>query len=387
MENPGLEELQAFAPQWVLYWGGKLGPAQLKIWEPYLRRSGYRYLVLVDGEGAIPPEVLDRGAELPNVAYAHSGWPAERLEQVRSLQGVLYVGHRPHNRAAIAALPGKAHVFIGHGNSGKRSSGSRAALRFTAVLVASYSDLDRYPRPVRERLRTRVCAVGAPIVEGLSAPRATGAVPERPKVLYLSTWEGHSAQADYCSLSVVLASLQAAPPVRCEELVLRPHPGTGKVRSEVRSVRDAVAAYGARAPELDKAAAMQRADVAVCDISGATSEFLFTRKPVVLAWGPHLKALGLTRKRVQALYPFAYLWDVERQSLDDAVHTALHDEALARRRERAADDVFRGHRTLDEAARTFDLALSVMPLRRTRVPLRVLFEARVRLAGLLRRRG
>ena len=38
-----------------------------------------------------------------------------------------------------------------------------------------------------------------------------------------------------------------------------------------------------------------------------------------------------------------------------------------------------------DGAATFDLALSVMPLRRTRLPLRALFEARVRVAGVLGR--
>ncbi len=383
MENPDPGELREFAPQWVLYWGNRMSRSQYAIWEPFLRRSRFRYLVLVDGPGAVPREVQEQAADLPNVAFAHSGWPKERLNDVASVLGVLYVGHRPQNAGAIAALPGLAHVFIGHGNSGKRSSGARLALQYDSVLVASYGDLVRWAPPVRRRLRLRVCAVGAPVVEGLDGPAPTGPAPQRPRVLYLPTWEGKSLAADYSSLGPVLSSLRAAPPVGCEELTMRPHPGTGNVRREVRALRDGVAAF-TTGPPLDKAAAMLRADVAVCDISGVASEFLFTRKPIVLPWGPHLRDRGLTRKRVQALYPFAHLWDVSGPSLDEAVHAAQHDAALAHRRERAADEVFRGHRSLDEAVRTFDVALSVMPLRRTRVPLRVLFEARLRLAGLRR---
>ena len=210
-------------------------------------------------------------------------------------------------------------------------------------------------------------------------------MPERPKVLYLPTWEGRAEGGDYSSLEVVRDSLRDAPPQTCAEVVARPHPGTGNVQPRMKAVRDDVLALTTPPPVPDKAGAMLRADVGVCDISGATSEFLFTRKPVVLPWGPHLRRRGLTRKRVAALYPYAYLWDVRRQTLDEAVHAVLHDADLTRRREQAAADTFRGHRTLEEAVRTFDTALGVMPLRRTRVPLRVLFEARVRLAALRRR--
>ena len=34
--------------------------SQYDIWEPYLRRSRYRFLVLVDGPGAVPQEVQER---------------------------------------------------------------------------------------------------------------------------------------------------------------------------------------------------------------------------------------------------------------------------------------------------------------------------------------
>lgn len=385
MENPGPAELEAFGPQWVLYWGGGLARSQYAIWEPYLRRSRHRFLVLVDGRGTVPPDLVAAAADLPHVAFASGGWDKAQLRGVRSLRGVLYVGHRPQNPGAIAALPQVAHVFIGHGNSGKRSSGSRLNLQYDTALLASYADLVRYPPPVRRQLRLRACAIGAPIVEGLSAPRTTAAVPERPRVLYLPTWEGRRAGADYSSLAVVLDSLREHPPQELGELVARPHPGTGNVRPEVRAVRDELLALTTPAPVADKAGAMLRADVAVCDISGAASEFLFTRKPVVLPWGPHLRRRDLTRQRVAELYPYAYLWDVRRQTLDEAVHAVLSDADLARRREEIADDTFRGHRSLDEAVRTFDTALQVLPLHRTRVPLRVLFEARLRLDRLRHR--
>lgn len=389
LENPELVELAEFRPQWCLYWGGAFAKTQFTIWEPYLRRSRYRFLVFVDGAGAIPTSVIDAAAGMNNVAFAHSGWSIQHLRRVPSLHGILYVGNRRQNFTAVQALPKVAHVFIGHGHSAKRGSAARVNTLYDAVFLASYDDLARFPRPVRQRIRPLACAIGAPIAEGLEARTAVSATvsPCHPRVLYMPTWEGYGRD-NYTSLKVVLASLHSAPPTRIAEFSFRPHPGTGTEQEELRAVRkeytDVVTTTPG--PVLTKAAAMNRTDVGLCDISGVTSEFLFTRKPVVLAWGSHLRDAGLSAANVRKLYPYAYVWDVEHQSLDEAVHAVLADDQLAERRHSIADAVFRGHRTLEEAVRTFDVALSVMPWRRLPIWPRALFEAKLSAAktGLLR---
>ena len=382
MENPGLDELERFRPQWVLYWGDRFARSQFAIWEPYLRRSRYRFLVLVDGPGAVPQAVLDATGDMGNLVFAHSGWPIARLEQVDSVQGVLYVGNRARNFHGVTALPGVAHVFLGHGHSGKAGSARRVVTLYDAVFVASYSDVARWARPDRQRLRSLACAIGAPIVGGLQARSAAPAALEgrAPRVLYLPTWEGHTPETrNYCSLDVVLEALRAAPPTA--ELAIRPHPATGHIEKGLLGVLEQYEQF--RSPSApatkgrNKADAMNHADVAVSDNSGATSEFLFTRKPVVMPWGPHLRRAGISMAELRRIYPYAYVWDVRSQPLDQAVRAALADRRLARERERYAQEVFRGHRSLDEAAQTLDIALSVLPLRGWPVPLRLLFEAKL----------
>ena len=378
MENPGLKELRAFKPQFVLYWGRSFAHSQYAIWEPYLKRSRFRFLVLVDGKGAIPPHVVARGEKLGNVAFAHSGWSFRQLKQVPSMVGILYVGHRPQNFSAVRALGSLAHVWLGHGHSGKRAYANRVATLYDSVYLGSYKDLRQYDLPVRRRIRTSVCAIGAPIVEGLLAPEQTGPPPARPKVVYLPTWEGYQAGGgNYTSLELVLESLQASPPTSVEEIVLRSHPATGSQLPHMKDVRDAYAAYTSSPPPATKAEAMNRADVGICDFSGATSEFLFTRKPIVLPWGRHLAKIDWSLEATRELYPYAYVWDVAHESFDDAVQHALHDEELGKVRRQWADDFFRGHRSLDEAAKTFDAALSVLHRHASPVPLRALFEAKL----------
>lgn len=390
MENPGREELERFRPQWVLYWGSRFARTQYAIWKPYLRHSSYRFLVLVDGTGPIPQSTIDASADLKNVAFAHSGWPLERLQQLDSLQGVLYVGNRRTNFRAVNALPKVAHVFLGHGHSGKAGSAARVATLYDSLFVASYSDVNRWAQPIRRRIRPLACAVGAPIVGGLQA--RTGGPPtlngRGPRVLYLPTWEGHSlVSRNYTSLDVVLAALKATP--LTGEFAIRPHPATGHIVERLLGVLEEYEQFvspSARSTKgRNKAIAMNRADVVVSDISGATSEFLFTRKPVVMPWGPHLKKAGISTADLQKMYPYAYIWDVGAESIDHAVRAALADRRLARERERYARKVFRGHRSIQEAAQTLDTALSVLPLRRSPVPLPLLFEAKLLLRRTTRR--
>ncbi len=156
--------------------------------------------VRVDGNGAIPSKIVEAAAEWDNVAFAHSGWPLSRLLQVDSLEGVLYVGNRTRNFRAVKLLPEAAHVFIGHGHSAKAGSSARVATLYDAVLVAGYTDVDRWTQAVQRRLRPRALAIGAPVVPGLRA--TAGRLPRTrpPRVLYLPTWEGHTRRTRiYCS--------------------------------------------------------------------------------------------------------------------------------------------------------------------------------------------
>ena len=56
---------------------------------------------------------------------------------------------------------------------------------------------------------------------------------------------------------------------------------------------------------------------------------------------------------------------------------------MRRARATAARRMFKGHESLDEASRTFDTALSVVRLRAAPVPLRWIFEAKLRAGPLI----
>ncbi len=119
--------------------------------------------------------------------------------------------------------------------------------------------------------------------------------------------------------------------------------------------------------------------VLIGDLSGATSEYLFSRKPVIIPYTDALRRLKVQPEQVRAQYPWAYIWDTGSQDLTSVLTEAVGRDPLRRRREAAADDMFRGHRSTDEATRTFDLALGAVWNFRNPIIRRARYElARVR---------
>ena len=375
--------LLAHDPQWVVFWAGHVRSGQFAIWAPYLRRTRYRTLIACNGRRPIPDDVMAEVQTMPRSAVALAEPFAEIvawLERLPDLRGFLYVGSYHQNAELMDAFPDATHVWIGHGESAKKANRHRTATVYDSVFVADYAAVRRYRRRPRGWISAGACAIGVPVVEGLRADPGTAPRPVRT-ILYAPTWEGGTERSDYGSLPVVAPALAAALPTlraRGVEVIVRPHPSSGHRLADRTGLVDELLAAGA-VTEPDKAASMTRADVLIGDVSGLTSEFLFTRKPVLLPVWPRLDALlgPGTRERE---YPFAYPWDPEQEPLLDRLSALERDDPLARVRDATAERIFRGHRTVDEAVDTFDLALACARERGGWLSVRRTFELRRRIA-------
>lgn len=350
--------LAAHDPQWVVFWAGHVRPGQFAIWEPYLRRTRYRTLVVRNGRMSIDDSVVRAVEAMPRCAIGESFTDVVTwLEDASDLRGFLYVGSYHQNAELIDAFPRAAHVWIGHGESAKKANRHRTATVYDSVFVADYEAVRRYPRGARAWIAAGACAIGVPVVEGVTADARTTPRPIR-SILYAPTWEGGSDASDYGSIPLVAPALLSALPrlrARGVEVMVRPHPSSGHRLPERTALAAELLGAGA-VREQDKAAAMTRADLLIGDVSGLTSEFLFTRKPVLLPVWPQLDAL-LDPTIREREYPFAYAWDVAREPLLERLAELEQSDPLARVRAAAAHRAFRGHRTVEEAVATFDLAL------------------------------
>lgn len=380
------EEIIAFNPHWCLFWARGVTWFHLAIWLPHLRRSRYRY-VLMAGESSPSPRVREMIAGIPNIRILEPYSDARRvLKQAKAFKGFLYMGTRPLNFAVVNAFAPKLHVWLGHGESDKVYNRFRTASLYDSLFVARYGVVKRYPRAIRSWVRRGACAIGTPILDG--ALKAPWPQPRQVRtILYAPTWEGHVKGADYSTLDVVGRLLIAAMPdlaARGIKVILRPHPVTGVRLPELKEIRDALLAAGAIPGSSDKSADFNEADIMISDISGVTAEFLFTEKPIVMPLTPVLVGMGKDDDRLRQEYPWAYRWHPDTESLLAMLDRLAREDPLKGARANGASTMFRGHRTVEEAARTFDLALSSVWWRKTPVPVWIPFELKRWRAKVLR---
>ena len=383
-------DLRRFRPEWCLFWAGSVAVTQFAIWRPYLERSERRYLVLAR-RGTVPTEVQQAIAAMPNVlAMEATDESIRELKRLPGFRGFLYVlGFKSVTFETVNTFRDQAHVWIGHGESRKRSSAPRTASIYDAVFLGGYARIGAFPRAIRPWLRRTACAIGAPVMDGLVADPWTAPRPVTT-ILYAPTWEGYSPHTDYASLARVAPALAAAMPElrsRGTRVLVAPHPRTGARLPDERAILDALIAAGAERVT-DKPAAFNAADIAITDVSGVNAEFLFTRKPILMAPPARIDGLGRAWAEILDEHPWAYPWDPSAEPIVDRLASLERSDPLARRRDREAQALYRGHRSLDEAARTFDVALWAVGWRKTPVPVRLAFELGRRLRplpGLTRR--
>jgi hypothetical protein len=384
-ESGGTDNLLEFDPNWCIFFGRKATSFHLEIWLPYIRRSRYRFVVMA-GEDGFSDAVRKRVAAVPNLAILEPFEAAKAwLRLCSGFRGFLYIGNKQENFKVVNSFPGKLHIWLGHGESDKVYNAFRTASLFDSMFVARYGVVDRYPAAIRRWVAAGACAIGTPIVEGaLKDPW------DRPRpirtLLYAPTWEGHGERADYSSLGEIGPALAAAIPSLAERgtrVVMRPHPMTGHRRPELRTIRDGIFAAGAIGGR-DKSVDFAEADAILSDISGVTAEFLFTEKPAVMVMTERMAGLGKDDTRIAAEYPWVYRWASEREPLADMLARLETDDPMRGARARAAAEMFAGNRSMEEAVQAFDLALSSVRFRRTRLPVRYAFLAKRWLTRLRR---
>lgn len=378
-ERSDAEIIAEFGPEWIVFWSGQVRTSQFDIWLPYLRRSRYRYAIVASG-GVVPDSVRELVAPLPNVEILASwGDSGPWLRKVPTLRGFLYIGNQPENYSVINSFRNQLHIWLGHGESGKAANAFRSASIFDSMFVADYRAVERYPRAIRRWVRAGACAIGVPVVEDVVADPWTRPRPVRT-VLYAPTWEGTGDAVDYSSLPEFAPLLRDALPALTAAgvtVILRPHPGTGKRRTEYRDLVAELEGAGA-VRSRDKTGAFASADLLISDVSGVVGEFLFTQKPTALVTSQRLLDLRRGDKLVDE-YPWVDPWPVEGLDIPARLEALGRADPLRGARARAAGRMFRGHRSMDAAVRTFDIALDTVRFRKTPIPPRYAFEVRRRL--------
>ena len=333
-----------------LVWTQDINYAQLLNWTLYIKHSKKRFAIFTRSLKGVPTSDPRLG-DVPVFASDVVGSLANVMAPVPSLTSLLYVNDRNENFGLMRRLPEKIHVFANHGDSEKHSNMSRLAAAYDFALVADSHAAQRFIQNGIQLPLDRFVPMGGTVYQGVEAARSFG--PAR-HVLYVPTWESYGPSTNFSSL-LDIGPLLAKWPKASGDLRFRPHPATGTQDPVYATARDALGTVTPVRKGKTKAEDFNWSDVAIADISGVLSEYLYTRKPIVVPVTESNKWLA-NYIAGTALREYVYFWDYERVSLDDILEVATRDplrEARIARRER----LYFNATSTKESLELFDRAL------------------------------
>jgi hypothetical protein len=265
-----------------------------------------------------------------------------------------------------------SHVFIGHGDSDKAGSASPFTRGYDQVWVSGPAAIDRYSEagvdiaphrfvtigrpPLSPRIRRADSEHRARSFAGAGEPdpaealqdalaEADGDGPAPTTILYAPTWEGYFDDSDYSSIEVLgmeLIGLLLEEFPECR-IVYKPHPMTGRRKSNLKAVSDEIRTALAGAPVFHPSTAehpdvslhewFDLTDLLIADVSSVISDFLAWDRPYV-ATNP----FGISLEELRQRFPStaaAYVVEPGSPSTGPVMGSALGPDPLQHRRSEA----------------------------------------------------
>ncbi len=332
--------LQAWAPTTALPYAGRSGgPWQLRMWEPYLLRSGERNVIvnlhekyveriLTEGEAPLRSPLLQLG----------SGGTADLGDvMVPSLKAFFYVQNAQTNSRFMARRE-VTHVWLNHGDSDKPANYNPRHADYDVLVVCGQAGIDRYANHGIHVDPDKFEVLGRPQAWQVESVRSPIETLEQPTVLYAPTWHGLEEAVNFSSLErgpeIVAALLE-----RGARVVFRPHPLSYRwrrrravamqIRRTLKAHRDAGGpghVFGNRADvQWSVADCVNASDALISDVSSVVSDWLQSEKPYCMT------AMRSGVEEFRAEYPIAqtaYVLRGDLENLDEVLDDLLLKDPL-----------------------------------------------------------
>jgi hypothetical protein len=332
--------LRAYAPTIGMGYAGRTGGSwQLRMWEPYLLRSGERCVIFnlhqkyVDRILSGRPPLRSPFIQLGSRGAAH----LSRV-LVPSLRTLYYVQNAEPN---VGFLRHRriTHVWLNHGDSDKPAAFHPRHADYDRLVVSGQAGIDRYARHGIVVPPEKFVLVGRPQASDIQPARGPIAEQAPQKVLYAPTWQGISPEVDFSSLSrgpdIVRALLS-----RGVTIVFRPHPlsyNKRRYRSIVRAIGGILAedkkgtgrehVWGEQAEKVWTVVdCANHVDALISDVSSVVSDFLQSEKPYAMT------AMRTSVEDFRGKYPVAsggYVLLGDLTNLDSVLDELLRTDPLA----------------------------------------------------------
>lgn len=353
------------APTTAMAYAGKSGgPWQLRMWEPYLLRSGEPNII-VNLHAKYVERILTEGdtpLRSPFVQLGSRGMKDLDDVLVPSLRAFFYVQNAQTN-AHFMACKGITHVWLNHGDSDKPANYNPRHADYDVLVVCGQAGIDRYANHGIHVDADKFEVLGRPQAWEIEPARGPISTLEQPTVLYAPTWHGLDPAVNFSSLEqgpkIVDALLE-----RGVRVVFRPHPLSYRwrirravamqIRRTLKAHRDAGGpghVFGRRADvEWSVADCTNACDALISDVSSVVSDWLQSEKPYSMT------AMRSSVEEFRDEYPIAqtaYVLRGDLENLDEVLDDLLVDDPLAEARsarKRYVLGEFRGEESADAFA-------------------------------------
>ncbi|WP_051325557.1 CDP-glycerol glycerophosphotransferase family protein [Glycomyces tenuis] len=329
------DAVERLQPRFVIHFAGsRASEYQLQMWLPYFEQVGDPYLIIVRDRYLL--DGIAERTDAPIVLVPAQSVLDHLLPD--SVRSCFYVNHAVKN-AQLIKLDKYIHVQLMHGDSDKAISRSPVSLMYDRVFVAGQAGVDRYHRHGVDIPNYKFKRIGRPQLHDLQVGPRPERDGDRKVVLYTPTWTGLTADVNYSSLPqgkrIVEALLR-----RDVDVVFRTHPYTRTnaayqaLADEIKELIAADAAGTGRAhlwgdkaeSEVTLSECINAADVAISDISGTASDWLYCGRPFAMTdpkdFGPdYLAEFPLAKA--------AYLFDAEADNVEEVLDELLETDPKA----------------------------------------------------------
>jgi hypothetical protein len=332
--------LRAYAPTIGMGYAGKTGGSwQLRMWEPYLLRSGER-CVIINLHERFLPRILSGEPPLrsPFVQLGARGTAHLSRVFVPSLRTMYYVQNAGGNTKFLKHRR-LTHVWLNHGDSDKPAAFHPRHADYDRLVVCGQAGIDRYAQHGIEVPLEKFVILGRPQASGIEPASGHMADQAQPSVFYAPTWQGVSPEVDFSSLTRgpdLVRSLLG----RGATVVFRPHPlsyNSRKYRSVIRAIHRILTADAKRSgrthvwgDQADKVWSIvdcaNHVDALISDVSSVVSDFLQSEKPYAMV------SMRSPVEEFRAEYPIAraaYVLLGDLSNLGAVLDDLLGDDPLA----------------------------------------------------------
>ena len=335
--------LRAYAPTIGMAYAGKTGGSwQLRMWEPYLLRSGER-CVIINLHSKYVERILTGQPPLrsPFVQLGSRGAAHLRQVLVPSLRTLYYVQNASANLGFLKHRH-ITHVWLNHGDSDKPAAFHPRHADYDRLVVSGQAGIDRYARHGIAVPAEKFVILGRPQASDIEPARGPIAEQAPLKVLYAPTWQGINPEVDFSSLSrgpdIVRGLLR-----RGVTIVFRPHPlsyNKRTYRTIVRAIGKVLGADKKRTgrehiwgQQADKTWSVvdcaNHVDALISDVSSVVSDFLQSEKPYAMT------SMRASIEEFRGEYPVArggYVLLGDLSNLEDVLDQMLGTDPLANAR-------------------------------------------------------